>query len=205
MDTTTPLMYETPPRPKEGEAVGPQDDLGVLRKANLKDTGSVVLEAPVDLFFDHVLPPLHKTLKDVDAVKKVLDILQRGPNPIYTGGDWCDMVKKQAENATEKNIYAGMEAIANAIQAAVASVDLPLPVKQITKYKDSPDAAPISIARTSTHRPDGYFQLCQKQEPDADYWVDVAAVGEFKRKDNREAVNAVSSSSTMPHFELIFC
>lgn len=153
------------------------DGLTGSRAAVIDDTGPTIPEVPLQLFFAHVLP----CPSIVDKTHEITDALAEGDDPAYVDGRWTAFPHDPAKTEEhETTVFRRLERVAKAVieQAQIIS-----PVEPLTRFRNDPDHCPESQWRKTSCRPDSFFVLRKRRSTTVAHWADIAATGEFKRKD----------------------
>lgn len=153
------------------------DGLTGSRAAVIDDTGPTIPELSLELFFTKVLPcpPVAK------KTAKIFEALCAGEDPAYSGGRWVafpDDPRKTEEHETV--VFSRLERVAEAV---IEQARLISSAEALTRFKNDPDLVPESRWRHTTSRPDGFFVLRKRRSATVPHWADIAATGEYKRKD----------------------
>lgn len=154
-----------------------RDGLTGSRAAVINETGPIIPEVNLYPFFTQVLP-------SPPIVKKSLSIfesLSTGSDPAYADGRWIafseDPVKTQEH---ETVVFGRLERVAKAVIEQAQLVTL---VDTTTRFSNDPDLIPEAKWRDTDCRPDSFFVLRKRRSATVAHWADIAATGEFKRKD----------------------
>lgn len=169
------------------------------RKAVLRDAGSSVPEVDVSQFVHYVLPVLPQGIEDnVAEIEKRLKE-RNGKHPAaYSRRRWTAFTQKPSKASKNKpeedKMFAALVKVAESIATAAAPF---APNGVVCRFENDGSSIPTSVWRESSTHPDGYFVLANPQFPVTSgkyHWMDIAATGEYKQKDNVQAANDVLPS-----------
>ncbi len=189
-----------------GFAIAPQHDgrgkLEGSRTAILRDLGRLVNQLSYELFRVHIFPRIPNSI----CLKTILDELVE--REVIVDGRWkafphdpfeysCTNSKKRrgsidAEKRKEKEVFAQLAIIIDAIQECVDEEALTLTT---TEYESKPDSVPVCCFDEKEGRPDAYFVFSQRflrdRRDGRRLWRDIAATAEFKLLDTQETLKDV--------------
>lgn len=153
------------------------DGLTGSRAAVIDDTGPIIPEVTLELFFTKVLPcpPI------VEESLPIFEALSTGAYPSYADGRWIAFPDDPVTTKEyEEVIFGGLERVAKAI---VEQAQLVYPAETLTRFSNDSDLVPQSKWREVACSPDSFFALRKRRSATLVQWADIAATGEFKRKD----------------------
>lgn len=157
------------------------DGLTGSQAAVVDDTGPVIPEVEIDIFFDKVLP----RPKIIDKIDEILVRLERGYRGSYNRQTkrWRVFKDHPVTSGMHANVASkNVVSIANAI--SVAAEAFSDGEAALTRFDQDPNQAPKSDWRSGESRPDGYFILRDSRSGQTAHWMDIVATGEYKRDDD---------------------
>lgn len=175
-------------KPQESFSSASSDQLS---DASVLDAGPDVPEISADEFLLDFLP---KVPNAEGVVGDVVSWIKDNPKH-YANGRWKSFRQDPvAYKQTEPKVFARMYDIYNAIIDAVEHCMPDLEQQRTTEYVQKPAQPPATVFRRDLACPDACFLFRDRQSRDKEmpHWMDIALIGEYKKKNTERAVRRVS-------------
>lgn len=176
----------------------------------MEDAETPVAKISVDIFINHILPPLHEsfTPAKLEEMSRQLRIKHCGSqNPAHSPETNRWTAFDEAENAsTEHATYGALATIAKRISAEFERTLKDKCPKQLFDFVADDNSAPVPWEQDSKSRPAGYFVLREEshqtrgtvrpktraKSKETVHWTDIGPTGEYMLDDSEQAVRDVS-------------